>query len=171
MWLISSFHFHSCLEGKKTLIYKTNELVLFTSLLCVHVVPLSKKFQSIHPVVVLNLVAQYRGCEQSQPLERAACTSAHSSLGSAKPTLTRDSVFEFCICSSSMCVSFLGPAVKRGGIEDGDLRCWWRTWLAPSVTHFFSVHLAQNIFFSSLLLQQQNRSGNQMQNWPRALPS
>lgn len=85
-------------------------------------------------------------------------------------TLTRASVFEFSVYCSSISVSFLGSAVKKEGIEDGDLGCWWRTWLAPSVTHF-PVYLARGIFFFffPLLFQKQSQGGNQVQIWLLAL--
>lgn len=62
------------------MIYKNNELVLFISLFCVYFMSISKEFQGVPQVVVLNPTAQPdRDCEQSPSLGRAVCVSAHSS--------------------------------------------------------------------------------------------
>lgn len=107
MWWISCFHFHSCLEDTKTLIYKNNELVLFVVFFPpVFIACLSLKNSKIKDkdgCIIPGNSAQK--CEPRQPWG-GQCTSAYSSSGRDKLTFTSVSVFGFCICCSSLSVSF-----------------------------------------------------------------
>lgn len=116
MWLSSSFDFHSCLEGKRTMIPKNNELFLFVSLFCVCLVSISKEFQGLHQVVVLNLTLSPEVVSRARPWVGSVCFCTQL-LRQCNLISLECSFLNTVVCYFSMSVAFLGPAVKRGVIR------------------------------------------------------
>lgn len=149
------------------MISKDNELVLF--IFCVCLVSISKKFQGLHQVVVLNLTAQPRVMGRALPWVGSVCFCTQL-LRQCNLIPLECSFLNIAVCYFSISVAFLGPAVKKGVIREGPgvlakdlLDC------SPLSPSFFAAYVAQYAHVSYLFLQRQSKSGNRIQTLPRAL--
>lgn len=139
MWWISSFHFHSCLEDTKPLIYKNNELDLFVGFFspCVHWVLIAKEFQDNSRMVVLCPATQHRSVRRGSP----GVDSVHLPIGPQTGTSWLSLQF-LCLDFVFAVPLFLYP-FRASGKERRNWRWGSGMWVEDlagtlSVTHFLS---------------------------------
>lgn len=93
------------------MISKINELVSFISLFFVCLASISKEFQGVHQMVVLNLTAQPRGCEQSPSLGGLL----HTAPQAVQSDLTGVFIFKYsCLLFLHFCSLLRASSEERG---------------------------------------------------------